>query len=239
MTFYSLIVKKLPRQKIHAMSFLICIVSYVLLFSVFFFLKPGNYIVNTILVALSGAFQMVAGGVNNIGATVMIADIVDYGEWKTGKRGDSVMFSVQTLITKFAGAVAALILGIGIAVSGLPTITDVTVKYNENINGKQAGQVEKIQIFTDENDNFLIKDNDIYNTLSNMDEIDSEKLIKVDEDEEIIKSENLTVLRAFMFITPIPLSLIGYIIYRKKYWLFGEKYDSIKQEIDQRRNEDS
>ncbi len=237
MMFYSMIVKKLPRQKIHAMSFLLCIVSYVLLFSVFFFLKPGNYIVNTILVALSGAFQMVSGGVNNIGATVMIADIVDYGEWKTGKRGDSVMFSVQTLITKFAGALAALILGIGIAVSGLPTITDVTVRYGEGIEGKNAGQIETIQLFTDEDDRYLIKNEDIYKTLSDMEEIDNEKLVKIDKNEEIIKSDSLTVLRGFMFLTPIPLALIGFFIYKKKYWLYGEKYDKIKEDIDRYRSE--
>ena len=45
----------------------------------------------------------------------------------------------------------------------------------------------------------------------------------------------LNVLRVFMFLVPIPLILTGYAVYRKKYWLYGERYDQIKREIDERR----
>ncbi len=231
MMFYSWIVKKLPREKAYGISFLACIVSYVLLFVIFFFIKPGQYLLNTVLVALSGAFLMTALGVNQIGSTVMIADIVDYGEWKTGKRGDSVMFSVQTLITKFAGALAALILGIGIAVSGLPTIRDVTVV------DVKTDAVSTVQLFTDEDGRYLVKDEATYENLIAMDEFSEDDVVKIDKNEELIKSDSLTILRAFMFLTPIPLAVIGYIIYKKKYWLYGEKYDKIKAEIDERRKD--
>ncbi|MBQ7957602.1 MAG: MFS transporter [Clostridia bacterium] len=237
MMFYSWIVKKLPREKIYGISFLACIISYVLLFAIFFFLKPGNgdmkiYWLNTVLVALSGAFLMTASGLNQIGSTVMIADIVDYGEWKTGKRGDSVMFSVQTLILKFAGAIASLILGIGISVSGLPTVTDLPVIDAE------TGAVANVQLFTDEDDKYLVKDETVYKNLSEMEGIGEENLVKVAEDESIISTDGLTVLRAFMFLTPIPLTIVGYFIYKKKYWLYGEKYDKIKEEIDAKRKEE-
>ena len=237
MMFYSWIVKKLPREKIYGMSFLACIVSYVLLFAIFFVLKPGAYVLNTVLVALSGAFLMTASGLNQIGSTVMIADVVDYGEWKTGKRGDSVMFSVQTLITKFAGAIAALILGIGIAVSGLPSITDVNIK-----DIATDGYVS-VQLFTEENEEtgektYLVKDKNVYDSIMAMpdaDTVDKDSVELLDEDKDIISKDGLTILRAFMFLTPIPLTIIGYFIYSKKYWLFGEKYDKIKEEIDANR----
>ena len=45
----------------------------------------------------------------------------------------------------------------------------------------------------------------------------------------------LTVLRVFMFLVPIPLCIAGYIVYKKKYDLYGAKYDNIKAEIEQRR----
>ncbi len=237
MMFYSLIVKKLPREKIYGLSFLACILSYVLLFAIFFVLKPGQYVLNTVLVALSGAFLMTASGISQIGSTVMIADIVDYGEWKTGKRGDSVMFSVQTLITKFAGAIAALILGIGIAVSGLPTITDMTVTYVNEESGETT--IATKQFFTDEEGKLLVKDETDYKALLAMDEeIKDEDIIKVDADESLIDTNGLTILRAFMFLTPIPLTIIGYFIYKRKYYLYGEKYDTIKKEIDERRSKE-
>ena len=62
-----------------------------------------------------------------------------------------------------------------------------------------------------------------------------EDIIKIDADESLISTDGLTVLRAFMFLTPIPLTIIGYFIYKKKYWLYGKKYDEIKAEIDNRR----
>ncbi len=240
MMFYSWIVKKLPREKIYGISFLACIVSYVLLFAVFFFLKPGNgdmgiYWLNTVLVALSGAFLMTASGLNQIGSTVMIADIVDYGEYKTGKRGDSVMFSVQTLITKFAGAIASLILGIGITVSGLPSVTDLPVKDIE------TGKIASVQLFTDEEGNFKVKDEKVYQNLQAAAEegqLQGKEVIKAGPTDEIISEDGLTILRAFMFLTPIPLTIIGYFIYKKKYWLYGEKYDKIKEEIDARRKKE-
>ncbi len=229
MMFYSWIVKKWPREKAYSFSFLGCIVSYVLLFCVFFFLEKGQYVLNTVLVALSGAFLMISAGINQIGSTVMIADIVDYGEWKTGKRGDSIMFSVQTLISKFAGALAALILGIGIAVSGLPTIRDVMVV------DIKTDAVSTVQVYTDEDGKYLVKDDALYENLKAMDEVEDTEIIKIDVNEELIDSNSLTILRAFMFLTPIPLTIAGYIIYKKKYWLYGEKYDEIKKEIDERR----
>ena len=44
-----------------------------------------------------------------------------------------------------------------------------------------------------------------------------------------------SILRVFMFLAPIPLIPAGYPVYHKKYWLYGERYDKIKKEIDERR----
>jgi len=52
---------------------------------------------------------------------------------------------------------------------------------------------------------------------------------------DISNSGALVILRAFMFLVPIPLCILGYIIYKKKYTLYGERYDAIKAEIDARR----
>lgn len=207
MFFYNQLTKKFKREKIYGATFLASIVSFVLLFVIFFFLKPANgstgtYWLNTILVSLSGAFLMIANGMNQIGSTVMIADVVDYGEWKTGKRGDSVIFSVQTLLLKFAGAIAMLILGIGISVAGLPSVRE---RFDS-----ATGAV--IQEFIDNSGNVV-------------------------DASGMINGGSLTILRVFMFLIPIPLVIAGYILYRKKFWLYGEKYDEIKAAIDQRRRE--
>lgn len=198
MFFYSLLTKKIPREKIYGANYFMAVVGMAGLFLIFFILQPGNYWLNTVIVALAGAFLMTANGLNQIGSTVMIADVVDYGEWKTGRRGDSVVFSVQTLLTKFAGTIAMLILGIGIEVAGLPKVSE---RYDTEL-----GKV--IQEFVDNNGHVV---------------------------DFTAGTGALTVLRVFMFLVPIPLCIAGYIVYKKKYDLYGAKYDNIKAEIEQRR----
>ena len=206
MMFYSLITKKIPREKIFSASYILQVVSFILMFFIFFVLKPGKeyHFINSVFVALSGACFMLAGGMQQIGSTVMIADVVDYGEWKTGVRGDSVIFSVQTLLTKFAGAVGMLVLGIGISVAGLPNIREY---FDPELQ-------KTVQQFVDVSGNTV-------------------------DAAAMISGNSLVILRAFMFLIPIPLCIAGYIVYKKKYWLFGEKYDKIKAEIDSRRIEES
>ena len=228
MFFYNQITKKIPREKIYEFTFLGCIVSYVLMFFIFFFLKPGNYVLNAVLIALSGAFLMLASGMNQIGSTVMIADVVDYGEYKTGKRGDSIIFSVQTFISKFAGALAMLILGLGIAAAQLPTISELPI-VDEN------GVYESsVNVYTDDDGTYLINNEQVWEKVSKNPEYkDKAKFVE----DELISDKSLTILRAFMFLIPVPLCIAGYLLYKKKYWLYGSKYDDIKKEIDRRRRE--
>ena len=50
-----------------------------------------------------------------------------------------------------------------------------------------------------------------------------------------LTANSLTILRVFMFLIPIPICAIGYIVYKKKYNLYGARYDEIKAEIERRR----
>ncbi|MDH8677727.1 glycoside-pentoside-hexuronide (GPH):cation symporter [Fusibacter bizertensis] len=64
----------------------------------------------------SGFFIFVGLGLMNILTTAMLADTVEYGEWKLGIRSESVVFSVQTFVVKSASALSAFIVGIGLNV---------------------------------------------------------------------------------------------------------------------------
>lgn len=66
------------------------------------------------------AFVIYIGfGLATVLTTVFLADTVDYGEYKTGSRNESVVFSMQTFVVKLASAVSVLIAGIGIGLIGL------------------------------------------------------------------------------------------------------------------------
>ncbi|MCG7588137.1 glycoside-pentoside-hexuronide (GPH):cation symporter, partial [Photobacterium sp. OFAV2-7] len=76
--------------------------------------SPGS----TLLIGLAGAAIKFGVGIANALQTVMLADVVDYGEYKTGRRSESVIFSVQTMLVKFAGAAGGFIVGVGLTVIG-------------------------------------------------------------------------------------------------------------------------
>lgn len=84
----------------------------ILLFSSIF--MPDSHI----LVGLSGALLKLGSGFSLAMATVMLADVVDYGEYKTGMRSESVIFSVQTMLVKAASAFAGFLIGVGLTVIG-------------------------------------------------------------------------------------------------------------------------
>ena len=51
-------------------------------------------------------------------SVVMLADVVDYGQFKFGTRNESLYFSIQPLAVKFAMALAGWIVGMGLTVMG-------------------------------------------------------------------------------------------------------------------------
>ncbi|EKO3592994.1 melibiose:sodium transporter MelB [Vibrio metschnikovii] len=78
------------------------------------FVAPAN----VIIIGIAGAAIKFGVGIANALQTVMLADVVDYGEYRTGRRSESVIFSVQTMLVKFAGAAGGFIVGIGLSVIG-------------------------------------------------------------------------------------------------------------------------
>lgn len=48
----------------------------------------------------------------------MLADVVDYGEYKLGTRNESILFSTQTFVVKLAGALSGFITGTGLSLIG-------------------------------------------------------------------------------------------------------------------------
>lgn len=50
--------------------------------------------------------------------TVILAEVVDYGEYKLKTRNESILFSTQTFVVKFAGAFSGLISGVGLKLIG-------------------------------------------------------------------------------------------------------------------------
>ncbi len=134
--------------------FYICVFSaifgYIVLFimavmgvqSVFVFFVPGFFI-------------MAAIGILNVVITVFLANTVDYGELKNHRRDESVIFSMQTFVVKFASGIAALVAAASLAlfniqedakaVLNMESITE-TVKNSGVVDSADGGAVLGLRI---------------------------------------------------------------------------------------------
>ncbi|MGN0376756.1 MAG: glycoside-pentoside-hexuronide (GPH):cation symporter [Suilimivivens sp.] len=81
---------------------------------------------NIVLLFIPGFFIFAAFGMLTVLTTVFLANTVDYGELKNGRRDESVIFSMQTFVVKLASGVAALIASICLTVCNLSDDTAIT-----------------------------------------------------------------------------------------------------------------
>lgn len=62
-----------------------------------------------VLFFIVAGFFCLGNALAGILTTVMLADTVDYGEYKCGVRSEAIVFSVQTFTVKFGSAIAGFI----------------------------------------------------------------------------------------------------------------------------------
>ena len=73
---------------------------------------------NAMMIAFAGILLKLGSGMLLGSTTVMLADVVDYGQFKLGTRNESIVFSVQTLLVKAASAVSGWLVGVGLSMVG-------------------------------------------------------------------------------------------------------------------------
>lgn len=76
---------------------------------------------------IPGMLIFMGSGLLNVLITVFLSDSIDYGEYKTGRRDESVICSMQTFVVKLASGVSALLAGVAIKVVGLNVTGGATV----------------------------------------------------------------------------------------------------------------
>ena len=82
---------------------------------------------NVIFIALSGIVVKLGSGFTLGATTVMLADVIDYGEVRFGSRNESIIASFQTLLVKTASAISGWLIGIGLTIVGyIPNIVQTS-----------------------------------------------------------------------------------------------------------------
>ena len=110
---FPILTKKIGRQNVFKLASILPILGCSMLL-IFGIISPKN----AAFIAISGVVLKLGTGMLLGATTVMLADVVDYGQFKLGTRNESIVFSVQTLLVKTASAVSGWLVGVGLSVVG-------------------------------------------------------------------------------------------------------------------------
>ena len=106
--------KRMKRGRIYLAATVLVVTGYLI-----FFFAP----VDTMLfIGIGGMLIFVGQAGIQLIMLLFLADTVDYGHLKMGKRNDSITFSLQPFIYKLAGALASGIVGATVIISGMQYI---------------------------------------------------------------------------------------------------------------------
>lgn len=112
--------KKHSRRQLYAFATVLVILGYLV-----FFFAP----MNMIPISVAGVLLFVGQAFIQLLMLMFLADTIEYGQWKLGRRNESITFSVQPFINKIGGAIANGIVGATLILSGInsaPTPNDVS-----------------------------------------------------------------------------------------------------------------
>ncbi len=135
MVLYPLLRRKLTSTQVFRLSLILALGGYAAL--LFFCLIGLSH--SLILLFIPGVVVFACNGMLSVLTTLFLSNSVDYGELKTGRREESVIFSMQTFVVKAASGVAVFLTGIGLDLIGLVGNTDETGPVAEQSAGTLLG----------------------------------------------------------------------------------------------------
>lgn len=162
---FPIISKNLVRSQFYLMATILVVIGYLV-----FLISPNT---SMLWIGVAGVLLFVGQAFIQLLMLMFLADAVDYGHHKLGKRNDSITFSLQPFINKVGGAIASGVLGVTIIVSG---IKDATSSSDVSTSG-------------------------------------------------------LWMMKFSMLVIPLLCILIGYIVYRKKYKIDEQMYNTIIEDL--------
>ncbi len=134
------LMKKMSRRKLFTISVIMIVIGYVLFMSVGYWLP-----LNMLFIGLAGLILFSGQGFIQVLVLVMLADTIEYGQWKLGTRNESIVFAINPFVTKLATSVQVFVVSITLALSGLNenVINPLTEarKINPDMTTEQARQM--------------------------------------------------------------------------------------------------
>ena len=104
--------KRWNRKQLYTLGTALVLVGYV----IFFFAE-----VSLILIAVGAVLIFVGQAFIQLLMLMFLADTIEYGQWKLGKRTESITFSIQPLVNKIGGALSTGLVSLTLIFSGIKT----------------------------------------------------------------------------------------------------------------------
>ena len=195
LAIFPLFSKKFTRKQLYFGSMLTVIIAYLIFFLSF---------ENIILIVIAGLALFFAQAFIQLLMLLFLADAVEYGEWKLGKRNESVSFAVQPFINKLGGAIGSGIVTLTLIISGINSVSKQITDIEDSIAGVTDTQVinlaqQKIQSLIDG-----------------------------------VGGSSLWIMKIAMMILPLLCILAGFIIYYKKFKIDEKTYAQIVKDLKDR-----
>lgn len=158
-----------------------------------------------ILLYLIGLISFFGQGLFYVNMLIMLTNTIEYNEYNTGKRYESIVFSLRPFMVKFASAIQQGILAAVLMISG---IYSYSLKIADLEKSKGKGMITSEVV--------LKKADDIVHTA-------------------VTHQGMLVVLRIGMAIIPLMLILSGYVLTVKKYKIDEKMYEQMLATIKSRK----
>jgi sugar (glycoside-pentoside-hexuronide) transporter len=111
LVIFPMVSKHYDRKTLYRFATILVVLGYII-----FFFAPMN---TMLYIGIAGVLLFVGQAFIQLLMLVFLADTVEYGQYKMGKRNDSVTFSVQPFINKMGGAIASGIVSVVVIKSGI------------------------------------------------------------------------------------------------------------------------
>lgn len=102
--------KRFSRRTLYTASTILVVLGYIV-----FFFSP----MDMLYIGISGLLIFIGQAFIQMLMLMFLADSVEYGQWKLGKRNESITFALQPFINKMGGAIASGIVGATVIISGI------------------------------------------------------------------------------------------------------------------------
>lgn len=110
LSVYNLVAKHMNRRQLYTLGTALVVAGY----AIFFFAE-----ISIVLIALGAILVFVGQAFIQTLMLMFLADTVEYGQWKLGKRNESITFSIQPLVNKIGAAIATGIVSLTLIFSGI------------------------------------------------------------------------------------------------------------------------